>query len=300
MILLNSSTEILHQLPGLDGVYKQIELAGRVSYKSENRIDSDSSKKFVDMLISRGHLCPLEQGTIYLKINTDYYSALDLIEFYDTNPYSRTKFVIPEKITDSVVYYVTTNARVIVENDRIEDLKYMCEPTEHHIPRITARIICDRAVGNEIVRHRAFSFVQESSRYCNYSKDKFGGEVRFIIPHWVELKPGVYSRIWYDIEEDVNKIIIDNEVHQFINDIPYTTQMFINNCSDCEDHYLKSIEDGLTPQQARNMLPLSLKTEIVMTGFIDDWKHFFDLRTANDAHPDIQVIAKELKNKIIC
>lgn len=76
--------------------------------------------------------------------------------------------------------------------------------------------------------------------------------------------------------------------------------MFINNCSDCEYHYLKSIEDGLTPQQARNLLPLSLKTEIVMTGFIDDWKHFFDLRTANDAHPDIQVIAKELKNKIIC
>lgn len=173
MKLINSSVTIIPQEPGLLGVYKQIELAGRTAYKSEDRITEDSAKKFVDMLLERGHTAPLEHGTIYLKVPFDV--GNEIIDDYNYNPYSHVE-------CGSDAYYITTNARVIYENGWQEDLQYLCEPTEHHEKRITARFICSRAIGNELVRHRVFSFVQESSRYCNYSKNKFGNELTFVLP----------------------------------------------------------------------------------------------------------------------
>lgn len=120
-------------------------------------------------------------------------SSVQIIE--EKDPYKmielagRTCYKSEDKITensaeDDLFYYITTNMRVIVENNRLDDLQYQVEPTEHHEKRITAKFICDRGVSHEFVRHRVFSFAQESTRYCNYSKDKFNNEITFIQPSW--------------------------------------------------------------------------------------------------------------------
>ena len=186
MKLINSSYEIIPQEPGLLGVYKQIEKAARTAYKSEDKITDDSAKRMVDALCKQNHGACLEHGTIYLKIppNIDFQRYLE----YDENPYS---FSVTASTSDDPYSpdhrytYVTTNARVIFENGWKDDLKYMCEPTEFHEKRITVKFTASIGVVREILRHRKFSFLNESTRYCNYSKDKFGNELTFIIPQWI-------------------------------------------------------------------------------------------------------------------
>ena len=140
MKLIESKVEVIEQQPGLDGVYKQIELAGRTCYKSEDKITENSAKAFVDRMIKSKHGAMLEHGTVYLKIHAVSYFP-DLEEF-NTNPYTKV-FYFEED------WYVTTNLRVLVENDWLDYLKYICEPTEHHEKRITARFTCDRGVSHK-------------------------------------------------------------------------------------------------------------------------------------------------------
>lgn len=308
MKLINSKVEIIPQEPGLLGVYKQIELGGRTAYKSEDRITEDSAKAFVDMLIGRGHTAPLEQGTIYLKITYDVSargSYLDSgIENYVTNPYSKVVF---DNGCDYRTAYITTNARVIYEHGWQDDLKYLCEPTKYHERRITARFTCSRSIGNELVRHRTFSFVQESTRYCNYSKDKFNNNLTFIIPTWSNLPEGQYNDLRYDYCIDRTIIAIDCANYSFeeCDHLPKNNRLdninyeLIESYYTAEQDYLVSVNSrGLTPQQAREMLPLGLKTEVVMTGFESDWVEFFKLRCDVAAHPDMQKLANELKQKM--
>ena len=159
----------------IDDIYKSIELAGRVSYKSEDRITEDSANKFVDMLMKRKHYSPLEFGTVYLKANNEYYGSP--IDKYRDNKYSQLKSVDGTK-------YVTTNLRIIIENYWLEDLKYLCKPTEYHEKRYTVKFTCSRSISHEFVRHRTFSFMQESQRYCNYYLEKFNSEITCIQPVW--------------------------------------------------------------------------------------------------------------------
>lgn len=263
MKLIESKVELIEQQPGLEGMYKQIELAGRTCYKSEDKITEDSAKEFVDRMIKLGHGAMLEHGTVYLKMDVDYGSLvyLELEQKYIHSRYSRVDF-------EGGVMYVTTNLRVLVENDWLDDLQYICEPTEYHEKRITARFTCDRGVSHEIVRHRVMSFAQESTRYCNYGKDKFDNELTFIHPSWSLAK----------MHEEDNR-----------------GDRFIDTLHEIEKQYLYLIENGWLPQQARQILPNALKTEIVVTGFESDWKHFFKLRTAGAAHPDMRKLAVELK-----
>lgn len=287
MKLINSSVEIIPQSEGLDGIYKQIEIAGRTSYKSEDRITEDSAKKFVDMLISRGHTAPLEHGTIYLivRIGTylsdpNYIETFNLIQRYKKNPYSR---VVDHVSADGYTwYYITTNARVIYENDWQKDLQYISLPSIHHIKRITARFICSRSISHELVRHRAFSFVQESQRYIGYNKGKFGSEITYIIPYWLNYNHGDEDKIYLgsDIADDQVKL------------------NFLHALDHCEAAYMTLIDSGCKPQEAREVLPNATKTEVVMTGFEDDWNEFFKLRCDKAAHPDMQKLANELKEKL--
>ena len=181
MKLIKPSYEILPQSPGLDEVYKQIEIAGRTCYKSEDKITLDSAKGFVERMIKSGHGAMLEHGTVYLTIYP--HDAITGYK-YRNNKYSKYfERRIREEPTPEVTKYVTTNYRVLVENSWLDDLKYICEPTEFHEKRITVKFICDRGVSHEFVRHRVFSFAQESTRYCNYSKEKFGNELTFILPN---------------------------------------------------------------------------------------------------------------------
>lgn len=269
MKLIESSVEILPQEEGLLGAYKQIEKAGRVCYKSEDKICEGSAKKMVDFLVKRGHYSPLEHGTIYLKFtysspiyDKNYLKLMDIRVFYQKNKYSKVVTHTEDNFTIDV--YITTNARVIYENDRHQDLQYLCEPEELHEKRTTAKFICDRGVSHEAVRHRVNSFCQESTRYCNYMKDKFGMSVTFIQPDWI--KPEDQD----EFEEDV--------------------KLF-------EDIYFKWLNKGYIAQEARYFLPTGVKTELVITGFNSDWKHFFELRTSNAAHPDIRVLAQELEKE---
>lgn len=136
----------------------------------------------------------------------------------------------------------------------------------------------------EFVRHRVFSFSQESTRYCNYSKDKFGNELTFIIPCWTNLPEQEYG----DMTNP--KIFNRGSVNGIETD-------FVNSLRIIEFNYLRLINDGWNPQQARQILPNALKTELVMTGFIKDWKHFFKLRTDPNAHPQARELAIPLKEE---
>lgn len=136
---------------------------------------------------------------------------------------------------------------------------------------VTVRVICDRGVTHEIVRHRLASYTQESTRYCNYSKGKFGNELTIIKPCFWDEDDEKY-RIWKETIETI------------------------------EASYIKLVELGASPQEARSILPNSLKTEIVMTMNLREWHHFFKLRTSDAAHPQMREIAipllKEFQNKI--
>ena len=186
--------EIISKIDGAE-MLRNIELCGRVCYKSEDRITDGSAEKFVGMILRSGH--------------------------------------------ESVL--------------------------EHE--KITVRFVCDRGVTHEIVRHRIASYSQESTRYCNYSKDKFGGEITFIRPcFWAE---------------DDEKFALWKEAMQSI-----------------EDSYVKLISLGAKPEEARSILPNSVKTEIMVTMNLREWRHFFKLRTAERAHPQIREVAIPLLNEL--
>ena len=297
MKLIKPSFEIKEQQSGLDGLYKQIELAGRTCYKSEDKITPTSAKEFVDRMIKSGHGAMLEHGTVYLFIplhcdKTDYHIA----KWYHSNPYSRVKIRNEHYCFASNGYYITTNLRVLVENNLIEHLKFICEPTEYHEKRICVKFICDRGILAEFTRHRTFSFSAESTRYCNYSKDKFGNEVTFIIPCWMDISEGSIELGNYDKTSARYK---DGIVRQIDTIPPYTGVDFIRNLCESESDYLLMLNRGWTPQQARAVLPNALKTELVMTGFISDWSHFFKLRCDSAAHPQARELAIPLKEEFI-
>jgi len=187
MKVISPSFELLQSVDGV-ALLQKIERAGRVCYKSEANITSDSAAGFVKRILQNGH--------------------------------------------ESVL--------------------------EHE--KVTVRIICDRGVSHEIVRHRIASYSQESTRYCNYSLDKHQNELTFIRPFFWEDEPEKL-RVWED------------------------SMRF------AERSYLKLIDMGATPQEARSVLPNSLKTEIVVTMNLREWRHFFKLRTSAAAHPQMKEIA---------
>lgn len=289
MRLIKPSFEIWEQEPGLEGVYKQIERAGRVCYKSEDKIAEGTAKAFVDRMIASGHGAMLEHGTVYLHGSDNFAGGLHLNN-YKKSPYSRVN-IIHNFMTGTDHIYITTNYRVLVENGWLDDLKYICEPTEYHAKRITVKFICDRGVSHEFVRHRVFSFAQESTRYCNYSKDKFGNELTCIIPNWLDLKDGSYSI--KDVEEPYDRcLIIDRCTNE-------EGAAFVRALCYAEKEYFHLIQLGWKPQQARAVLPNSLKTELVMTGTIEQWEGFFKLRDAGSAHPQAYELAHPLHKEFI-
>lgn len=286
--------EIWEQSAGLEGVYKHIEKVGRVCYKSEDKITEDSAKPFVDRMIKSGHEAMLEHGTVYLYVRRKGNESLE-VDRYLMNPYSRVIFRQFPNSRDMEIY-ITTNLRVLVENGWLKDLEYICEPTEFHERRVTVHFVCDRGVSHEFVRHRVMSFAQESTRYCNYSKDKFGNELTFIIPCWLDIPTGHYAYWdgdWCDI--DKMKIQLPEGEHKDIDAFLWT----LNNA---ETHYTLLINSGWKPQEARAVLPNSLKTELVVTGFVSDWNHFFDLRargTTGAPHPQAKELAEPLMKEFI-
>lgn len=284
MKLIESSVQIIEE----KDPYKMIELAGRTCYKSEDKITENSAKEFVDRMIKLGHGAMLEHGTIYLTIDGEDPNLSKI----QSNPHTKVNLVPYEVLTEdnytiSYKAYITTNLRVLIENNLKELLCYQVEPTEHHEKRITAKFICDRGVSHEFVRHRVFSFAQESQRYCNYSKDKFNNELTFIKPTWLDIPTGDYTYWdgdWCDIDNMKIQLPSDNGV----------ADNFLWCLNNAGMQYKLLINKGLKPQEARGVLPNATKTELVMTGFESDWEHFFKLRCSGAAHPDAKKLADEL------
>jgi thymidylate synthase (FAD) len=286
MKLIESSVQIIEE----KDPYKMIELAGRTCYKSEDKITEDSAKEFVDRMIKLGHGAMLEHGTIYLTIDGEDPNLSKI----QSNPYTKVNLVPYEVLTEgnytiSYKAHITTNLRVLIENNLKELLQYQVEPTEHHEKRITAKFICDRGVSHEFVRHRVFSFAQESQRYCNYNKDKFNNELTFIKPTWLDIPTGDYTYWdgdWCDIDNMKIQLPSDNGV----------ADNFLWCLNNAGMQYRLLINKGLKPQEARGVLPNATKTELVMTGFESDWEGFFRLRCSGAAHPDARKLADKLRS----
>ena len=277
----------------LDGC-KQVERL--FILKSNNKIVNDSRKPESKVIISKeslqvycvtvstglimvrgtngvvticGNCAMLEHGTVYL--------SLDMTSREQYFKYCYNKFSKANS-TGSAEHntwkgFITTNLRVLVENDWMDDLQYICEPTEYHEKRITVKFITDQGILREFTRHRTISFACESTRYCNYSLDKFDNNVTFIIPEWCK-----------SLQEGSN--ISEEEM------------IFFNSLHNSEMAYFDLLKNGWKPQQARNILPLATKCELIMTGFVSDWKHFFSLRAseagATGMHPQADELASPL------
>lgn len=193
MKIIKADIEILSPIDGQE-ILKRIEQAGRVCYKSEDKITDGSAERFVANILKRGHEAVLEHQSI------------------------------------------------------------------------TVKFICDRGVSHEIVRHRLAAYCQESTRYCNYSKDGFGNEITVVEPCFLEHDTPQWAA-WESAMKNA------------------------------EFSYFRMLELGCTPQEARSVLSNSLKTEVIMTADIREWRHFFKLRCSPAAHPQMREVAIMLLKK---
>ena len=286
MKLINPSVELIQQQPGLVGMYKHIEKCARTCYKSENKITEDSYKKMYDNLVQRGHLAMLEHGTVYLK--KEVWSLLQAQEIVEKfGKYSKYNLV-------GWILYITTNMRVIIENHLEDYLEYICEPTEFHERRITLKFITNIGVTREGNRHRVNSIAEESTRYCNYSDaNKFGEDITFIKPTWIS---------WEDLGQNNNckELVLKDAIDVY--SINKQVGTYLDNLIQSEEAYKELINLGWSPQQAREVLPLATKSEVVYTAFASDWKHWFDLRlagTTGKPHPNMKEIAELAQQELV-
>lgn len=284
MKLIKQSFEFINQTDfSLVGIKKHIERCARVSYKSEDKITDTSYEKFVNMLESRGHDRPLEFGTVYLSRTSQKEDNMEWLNKYAYNPWSKFSFGngstrINGELRNTI--YVTTNYRVIKEHHWESDLQYLCEPTEYHHKRYTIHMILDRGVMDEFRTHVGLSHLAESTRYCNYSKDKFGNELTFIKPCWGNIPEGDYGTPDY--------------IPDRLPRIGAAESGLIDALQYAEYYYFYLLSEGWTPQQARSVLPLGIKSELISCGFEDAWENFFKRRDAPDAHPMAQEIANPM------
>lgn len=315
MKLIYPNVNLIRQKPGITGIFNQIEKCGRVCYKSTSEFTKDTSIDFVKRMIKSGHGTTLEHGTVYLKIilkKTQYDDINDIkntIDFYERNPYShvnvRKEFICDNmdcKLNVSVeynVYYITTNFRVITENNRYTDIeKYGTDITPYHDRRFTIEFTCDIGVGRELNRHRVNSINEESTRYCNYTKDKFENEITYTLPVWLDEYIDDIEEKLFDMDiKDYCKLIYLDEDKWFSN-IDYWIFALLS----AEYSYKNLIKYGWKPQQARLVLNLNTKTTLVHTAFESDWQHFFDLRvkgTTGTPHPSAKEVAEIAQDFIL-
>ena len=263
MKLIKQSFQFVNQKGfTLKDIYKHIEYCARISYKSQDKITDTSYEKFVNMLKSRGHDRPLEFGTVHLKMSNPQFDALQML-LIKNKVYNDCwiKYNVIDTEKESICY-ITTNYRYYMELCRYDrGVSEYLDPSDNPLypRRYTVHMILDRGVMDEFRTHVGLSHLAESTRYCNYSKDKFGNELTFIQPCW-DIRGSNY---------------IDFLQH-------------------AEWGYFRMLKNGWTPQQARSVLPLGIKSELISCGFKDAWENFFKRRDAPDAHPMAQEIANPM------
>ena len=293
MEFLVAGFEIIEQESGLEGIFKQAELPGRICYGSQDKMAPGTAEKFVNGLMKSNHGAPLEHGSVYLKADDEYHG--NPLDKYRDNPYSKLRSVNGTK-------YVSTNLRVLFENGWLKDLEdYLCEPTEFHEKRYTVRFTVDRFTGEEFLRHRKASFNRESTRYVLFTKEKFGGgSIKYIIPPWIlDDKSRIEGYAEQDIDFYIDTMREHLQTKQPLDDIfAWTFALKSAEWSYC---YLVN-ECGWKAEQARTVLPCAINSPLIKTAFLSDWKNFFNLRakgTTGKPHPQALELAVPLMNEFI-
>ena len=300
MKFIEPNVELWKQGDTIEDIWKHIAKCVRVCYQSTQKNDNETEEAFVKRVLFRddehwnsvrNHLAMLEHGTIYLHVVHDAAYEYEICSFYRMNKYSK---MICKETNGVMHHFITTNLRVIIENYREHDLQYLCEPSWHE-RRYTFCFTTNIGVSREFNRHRVNSIAEESTRFCNYSKDKFDKQITYGLSEWLlGAKETIkyYSPTLHDLCQDIyqqNELIDENWA-----DLDY--YMFALNA--CEFAYNGLIQKGWLPQQAREVLPLATKTQLVHTAFEDDWKHFIALRSdgvSGKPHPNAKILADKVK-----
>lgn len=304
MRIKRPSFEIWLQEPGAEGIYRQVERCGRVCYKSEDHATAGSARPFVERMVRNQHTAMLEHATVYLSLGLTAGDggAGDAVAFYQRNRFSHVVML-------GGTAYVTTNLRVLVENGITSHLdRWLCEPTDHHERRVTVHFTTQIAVTREFNRHRVDSIAEQSTRYCNYSKAKFGNEMTVNQPEWVGNLAATAAEKDSRGDGQATETTVDVTADDFVRlarkvadgqAADYDNWLFANLAA--ERAYMNLTAAGRKPQEARVVLPLDTNTELVHTAFVSDWMHFFDLRALDKtgpAHPDAKALALPLYNKM--
>ena len=284
MKLINQSFEILEQKDfTIIGIKKFIERCGRVCYKSQDRITDDSYKKFVDMLEKRDHTRPLEFGTVHLKMILPDFEGF----IHSLLTIGMLNNIWIKHAYKGDVIYITTNYRYYLDIIKyFPNVKeyFTEEDNEYYPKRYTVHFITSRGIMDEFRTHVGLSHLAESTRYCNYSKDKFNNQITFIKPSWITLDKEITS---------INELCLRSGQY----DIGNPNLRYLASLVEANYTYILLLNKGWTPQQAREVLPLSIKSELISCGFEDVWSNFFYRRCAKDAHPMAREIATKVRDK---
>ena len=274
----------------VEAMWAHIARCVRVCYQVDKPKNNETEEEYVRRVIFRNseerlanHYSVLEHGAVYFttEIPDDYNDPCpdDYFELQNIlwdNPFTKCKI---ENTRTTHIWHYSTNLRVLVENNLLWALKYAVSfNPEWHTYRVTVSFITNIGVAREFNRHRTHSISEESTRYCDYSKDRFGNELTFVVPTWYTGGNGKNDR----------ECSMDSE--------------FELTCEEAEKSYKRMISWGATPQQAREILPLATKVQTIHTAFVDDWKEFFALRAdgvSGPPHPNAEILAKPLKEEFI-
>lgn len=271
MRIIKSSVEKWQQGYAPKDIWEHVARCARICYQSEAKEGENGESFCRRVILPRKHLSVLEHGTVYLITSEEH-----VADFFYNNPYSRIICATPG-------YCITTNLRVLIENDMYYLINDARIPTEYHFPRTTFSFITSLGIAREFNRHRVHSISEESTRYCNYSKGKFGNEITFIRPYWIKGKIAQHPKTKTN-EFGFQHFSEDAKV-----------DLWLDHLNRCEIEYNAFISLGCKPQEARSVLPLDTKTQSVHTAFDMDWNQFISLRGSRNAHPDARKLANELK-----
>lgn len=309
MKIIHPSVEYWSQANTLNGIWEHAARCARVCYQSAHTKEDESAKDFLLRTIAKNgfkkdkssHMSVLEHATVYLVVNIQNLFYPHMCYKYKDNHYSKTCNLIINDTIEGIC--ITTNLRVIIENDWLDDLKFIANDISNHVKRYTFSFITNLGVSRELNRHRCHSISEESTRYCNYSKDKFGNGLTFIIPEWLDLEECNIDDTDKDFIHLPNQYRFDGTLANLVDgdkNLTVEGEWLAANVR-AQIHYLNLLKKGWKPQQAREVLPLNLKTQVVHTAFEDDWKDFIALRSdgiSGAPHPNIKVLADKVKELI--
>lgn len=306
MKIIHPSVEYWSQANTLDGIWEHAARCARICYQSAHTKEDESAKDFLLRTIAKNgfkkdkssHMSVLEHATVYLVVNIQNPFYPHMCYKYKDNHYSKTCNLIINDTIEGIC--ITTNLRVLVENDWLDDLRFIADDITKHEKRYTFSFITNLGVSRELNRHRCHSISEESTRYCNYSKDKFGNGLTFIIPEWLDLEECNIDDTDKKFIRLPNQYRFDGTLANLVDgdkNLTVEGEWLAANVR-AQIHYLNLLKKGWKPQQAREVLPLSLKTQVVHTAFEDDWKDFIALRSdgiSGAPHPNIKVLADQVK-----